>query len=419
MCSHGCGLCQGYRGTNQVFELSSIVAFSIVWTSWTVTVVSHWTSCRIGKKSWSIASYRWTGNRYGESLWEALTFITNAGTWGWAFCQFSGGQALVAIAFYEQSKDDIELKYDWGWVSENLFWLENWRQSSSVQLWQTLVCRPSWGNSFLKFAQSLMDIRKQMGEIVDPYDKDFSGFVFKNPSVGYRHWTVLLCTYRIGWVWALAWVSTHLMLVRVLNCQMLLGLWRKSREILTNAVAGDIIRHDTGTYRSWGYIDCWKKQVWVWTTITFTPEIFHESIRQECHETKSLPQRNPRAVGFRRSHSAYKNTPNRRSMQVLSYSSSQVFNHHYGRRVQCGSKSWAMGKRPFVGSSLRIGWTFVIKTNYLGQRPFWPIVFLFEVSLVCGQVSRCRVGREDVSVPTIELKFLIVGHAIWRTANCY
>ena len=108
-----------------------------------------------------------------------------------------------------------------------LFWLENWHLSSSVQLWQTLVCRPSLRLSS-NLLQNHMVTRKQTEKLWILMIRISQDLSLKSKPT----WTLVTVTvlplsvsFRVSL--NVAWVSICLVLVRVLNCLMLPSLWRK------------------------------------------------------------------------------------------------------------------------------------------------------------------------------------------------
>ena len=131
-----------------------------------------------------------------------------------------------------------------------LFWLENWHQSSSVQLWQTLVCKHSL-KLFSSLLQSHMDIRKQTEKLLILTIRTSQDLSLKSKPT----WTLdtvtvlpLYVSYRVNL--NVAWVSTCLVLVKGAKLSNVTQFMAESRENVTNAVAGDIIGvYDTGTYQ--------------------------------------------------------------------------------------------------------------------------------------------------------------------------
>ena len=105
--------------------------------------------------------------------------------------------------------------------------------------------------TFLKFAPEPHGHKKTDGELVDPYDKDFSGFVFKiQANMDPRHRD------RIAFVRIVSGEFERGMSVNLprtgkgAKLSNVTQFMAESRENVTNAVAGDIIGvYDTGTYQ--------------------------------------------------------------------------------------------------------------------------------------------------------------------------
>ena len=89
------------------------------------------------------------------------------------------GTCLLYTSFYEQVKDDIELLNEAG----NEFSEEAILAGELTPVFfgsaLTNFGVQTFLETFLKFAPEPHGHKKTDGEIVDPYDKDFSGFVFK------------------------------------------------------------------------------------------------------------------------------------------------------------------------------------------------------------------------------------------------
>ena len=189
-----------------------------------------------------------------------------------------GDKLFGSNPFYEQVKDDIELLNEAGnEFQRKLFWLENWRQSSLVQSLTNFGVQ-TFLETFLKFAPEPHGHKKTDGEIVDPYDKDFSGFVFKiQANMDPRHRD------RIAFVRIVSGEFERGMSVNLprtgkgAKLSNVTQFMAESRENVTNAVAGDIIGvYDTGTYQVGDTLTV-GKQVWIWTTANFYTWNFHES----------------------------------------------------------------------------------------------------------------------------------------------
>ena len=130
--------------------------------------------------------------------------------------------------------------------------------------------------TFLKFAPEPHGHKKTDGEIVDPYDKDFSGFVFKiQANMDPRHRD------RIAFVRIVSGEFERGMSVNLprtgkgAKLSNVTQFMAESRENVTNAVAGDIIGvYDTGTYQVGDTLTVGKNKFEFEPLPTFTPEIF-------------------------------------------------------------------------------------------------------------------------------------------------
>ena len=89
-----------------------------------------------------------------------------------------GDKLFGSNPFYAQVKDDIELLQEAGnEFSEEAILAGELTPVFLVQ--PSLTLGQTFLETFLKFAPEPHGHKKTDGEIVDPYDKDFSGFVFK------------------------------------------------------------------------------------------------------------------------------------------------------------------------------------------------------------------------------------------------
>ena len=111
-----------------------------------------------------------------------------------------GDKLFGSNPFYEQVKDDIELLNEAG----NEFSEEAILAGELTPVFfgsaLTNFGVQTFLETFLKFAPEPHGHKKTDGEIVDPYDKDFSGFVFKiQANMDPRHRDrIAFATYRIG-----------------------------------------------------------------------------------------------------------------------------------------------------------------------------------------------------------------------------
>ena len=162
-----------------------------------------------------------------------------------------GDQLFGNNPFYEQVKEDIELLNEAG----NEFSEEAILAGELTPVFfgsaLTNFGVQTFLETFLKFAPEPHGHKKTDGEIVDPYDKDFSGFVFKiQANMDPRHRD------RIAFVRIVSGEFERGMSVNLprtgkgAKLSNVTQFMAESRENVTNAVAGDIIGvYDTGTYQ--------------------------------------------------------------------------------------------------------------------------------------------------------------------------
>ena len=162
-----------------------------------------------------------------------------------------GDKLFGSNPFYEQVKDDIELLNEAG----NEFSEEAILAGELTPVFfgsaLTNFGVQTFLETFLKFAPEPHGHKKTDGEIVDPYDKDFSGFVFKiQANMDPRHRD------RIAFVRIVSGEFERGMSVNLprtgkgAKLSNVTQFMAESRENVTNAVAGDIIGvYDTGTYQ--------------------------------------------------------------------------------------------------------------------------------------------------------------------------
>ena len=162
-----------------------------------------------------------------------------------------GDKLFGSNPFYEQVKEDIELLNEAG----NEFSEEAILTGELTPVFfgsaLTNFGVQTFLETFLKFAPEPHGHKKTDGEIVDPYDKDFSGFVFKiQANMDPRHRD------RIAFVRIVSGEFERGMSVNLprtgkgAKLSNVTQFMAESRENVTNAVAGDIIGvYDTGTYQ--------------------------------------------------------------------------------------------------------------------------------------------------------------------------
>jgi len=144
--------------------------------------------------------------------------------------------------------------------------------------------------TFLKFAPEPHGHKKTDGEMVDPYDKDFSGFVFKiQANMDPRHRD------RIAFVRIVSGEFERGMSVNLprtgkgAKLSNVTQFMAESRENVSNAVAGDIIGvYDTGTYQVGDTLTVGKNKFEFEPLPTFTPEIFMKVSAKNVMKQKSF-----------------------------------------------------------------------------------------------------------------------------------
>ena len=210
--------------------------------------------------------------------------------------------------------------------------------------------------TFLKFAPEPHGHKKTDGEIVDPYDKDFSGFVFKiQANMDPRHRD------RIAFVRIVSGEFERGMSVNLsrtgkgAKLSNVTQFMAESRENVTNAVAGDIIGvYDTGTYQVGDTLTVGKNKFEFEPLPTFTPEIFMKVSAKNVMKQKSFHKGIEQLVQ-EGAVQLYKNYQTGEYMLgAVGQLQFEVFKHRmegeYNAEVGYDSK-WV--KRLFVGSSLR------------------------------------------------------------------
>ena len=207
------------------------------------------------------------------------------------FASLEDGDKLFASnPFYEQVKDDIELLNEAG----NEFSEEAILAGELTPVFfgsaLTNFGVQTFLETFLKFAPEPHGHKKTDGEIVDPYDKDFSGFVFKiQANMDPRHRD------RIAFVRIVSGEFERGMSVNLprtgksAKLSNVTQFMAESRENVTNAVAGDIIGvYDTGTYQVGDTLTVGKNKFEFEPLPTFTPEIFMKVSAKNVMKQKSF-----------------------------------------------------------------------------------------------------------------------------------
>ncbi|APB30888.1 peptide chain release factor 3 [Vagococcus teuberi] len=144
--------------------------------------------------------------------------------------------------------------------------------------------------TFLQFAPKPSEHETKDGGQVSPYDKDFSGFVFKiqanmNPAHRDRIAFVRICSgsFEKGMEVKLARESKK---IKLNNSTQFMA---DSREIVEEAVAGDIIGlYDTGTYQIGDTLFTGKDKIEFEDLPQFTPELFMKVTAKNVMKQKSF-----------------------------------------------------------------------------------------------------------------------------------
>ena len=201
-----------------------------------------------------------------------------------------GDKLFGSNPFYEQVKDDIELLNEAG----NEFSEEAILAGELTPVFfgsaLTNFGVQTFLETFLKFAPEPHGHEKTDGEIVDPYDKDFSGFVFKiQANMDPRHRD------RIAFVRIVSGEFERGMSVNLprtgkgAKLSNVTQFMAESRENVTNAVSGDIIGvYDTGTYQVGDTLTVGKNKFEFEPLPTFTPEIFMKVSAKNVMKQKSF-----------------------------------------------------------------------------------------------------------------------------------
>ena len=144
--------------------------------------------------------------------------------------------------------------------------------------------------TFLQYAHAPYDHETKDGELVSPYEEEFSGFVFKiqanmNPAHRDRIAFVRVCsgTFERGMDVTLERTKKKMKLSNVTQ------FMADSRENVEEAVAGDIIGvYDTGNYQIGDTIYEGKKAIAYEDLPSFTPELFMKVAAKNVMKQKSF-----------------------------------------------------------------------------------------------------------------------------------
>ena len=266
-----------------------------------------------------------------------------------------GDKLFGSNPFYEQVKDDIELLNEAG----NEFSEEAILAGELTPVFfgsaLTNFGVQTFLETFLKFAPEPHGHKKTDGEIVDPYDKDFSGFVFKiQANMDPRHRD------RIAFVRIVSGEFERGMSVnlprtgkgaKLSNVTQFIG--RKSWECDQCRgrwyYRGLRYRYLSG----WGYFDSWKNKFEFEPLPTFTPEIFMKVSAKNVMKQKSFHKGIEQLVQ-EGAIQLYKNYQTGEYMLgAVGQLQFEVFKHRMEGEYNAEVVMSQWVKRPFVGSSLR------------------------------------------------------------------
>ena len=207
------------------------------------------------------------------------------------FASIEDGDKLFANnPFYEQAKEDIELLTEAG----NEFSEEAILKGELTPVFfgsaLTNFGVQTFLDSFLAFAPEPHGHKTTDDKVIDPLDKDFSGFVFKiQANMDPRHRD------RIAFVRIVSGEFERGMSVKLARTGKSVKLsnvtqfMAESRENVENAVAGDIIGvYDTGTYQVGDTLTVGKNKFEFEPLPTFTPELFMKVSAKNVMKQKSF-----------------------------------------------------------------------------------------------------------------------------------
>ena len=207
------------------------------------------------------------------------------------FASIEDGDKLFANnPFYEQAKEDIELLTEAG----NEFSEEAILKGELTPVFfgsaLTNFGVQTFLDSFLAFAPEPHGHKTTDDKVINPLDKDFSGFVFKiQANMDPRHRD------RIAFVRIVSGEFERGMSVNLARTGKSVKLsnvtqfMAESRENVENAVAGDIIGvYDTGTYQVGDTLTVGKNKFEFEPLPTFTPELFMKVSAKNVMKQKSF-----------------------------------------------------------------------------------------------------------------------------------
>lgn len=207
------------------------------------------------------------------------------------FANLDDGDELFANnPFYHQAKDDIELLEGAGNDFSEVAVLAGDLTPVFFGSALTNFGVQTFLDTFLDFAPSPQGHKTIDGEVVDPMQESFSGFVFKiQANMDPKHRD------RIAFVRIVSGEFERGMTVTISGSKKTAKLsnvtqfMAENREMVSNAVAGDIIGiYDTGTYQVGDTLTANKTGVCFEPLPTFTPEIFMKVAAKNVMKQKSF-----------------------------------------------------------------------------------------------------------------------------------
>ncbi|GFG46935.1 peptide chain release factor 3 [Streptococcus canis] len=207
------------------------------------------------------------------------------------FADFEEGAVLFAKnPFYEQALEDIELLEEAGNDFSEQAVLDGKLTPVFFGSALTNFGVQTFLDTFLEFAPEPHGHKTTEDVMIDPLDKDFSGFVFKiQANMDPKHRD------RIAFVRIVSGEFQKGMAVNLTRTgkgaklSNVTQFMAESRENVQNAVAGDIIGvYDTGTYQVGDTLTVGKRKFEFEPLPTFTPEIFMKVSPKNVMKQKSF-----------------------------------------------------------------------------------------------------------------------------------
>ncbi|MDM8212876.1 peptide chain release factor 3 [Enterococcus hirae] len=197
---------------------------------------------------------------------------------------------LTEQSIYQQTLDDVELVQEAG----DAFDLEKIKTGEQTPVFfgsaLTNFGVQTFLETFLEYSPKPHAHRTEDGEYVDPYNEDFSGFVFKiqanmNPAHRDRIAFVRICSGKFERGMDVELERTGKKL-RLSNSTQFMA---DTRETLNEAVAGDIIGlYDTGNYQIGDTLTAGKLEISYEKLPQFTPELFVKVQAKNVMKQKSF-----------------------------------------------------------------------------------------------------------------------------------